>query len=103
MATRPNLLMVVANAQADDTVVCFTADHGLAVGQHGLMGKQNLYDHSTRVPLIWACPGGPRRAPACPRANGATRCAASTAPARLPASCWAWRPPHRWSSPAWCR
>ena len=30
----------------------FTADHGLAVGEHGLMGKQNLFDHSVRVPFI---------------------------------------------------
>ena len=44
---------------ADDTVVCFTADHGLAVGQHGLMGKQNQYEHSLGVPLIWAGPGVP--------------------------------------------
>jgi len=29
----------------------------LAVGQHGLMGKQNLYDHSVRVPLLFAGPG----------------------------------------------
>lgn len=48
-----------ANGQTDDTVIAFTADHGLAVGQHGLMGKQNAYDHSTRVPLIWAGPGVP--------------------------------------------
>jgi arylsulfatase A-like enzyme len=41
----------------DDTVVVHTADHGLAVGQHGLMGKQNLYDHSVRVPLLAAGPG----------------------------------------------
>lgn len=37
---------------ADNTIVVYTADHGLAVGQHGLMGKQNLYDHSMRIPLI---------------------------------------------------
>jgi arylsulfatase A-like enzyme len=37
--------------------VVFTADHGLAVGQHGLLGKQNLYDHSTRIPLIVTGPG----------------------------------------------
>ena len=48
-----------ANGQTDHTVIAFTADHGLAVGQHGLMGKQNMYDHSTRVPLIWAGPGVP--------------------------------------------
>ncbi len=40
-----------------NTYVIFTADHGLAVGQHGLMGKQNLYDHSTRMPFIVAGPG----------------------------------------------
>ncbi|ARA95135.1 hypothetical protein AWN76_013060 [Rhodothermaceae bacterium RA] len=42
---------------ADRTLVVFTADHGLAVGRHGLMGKQNQYDHSIRVPLIFAGPG----------------------------------------------
>ncbi|WP_230777219.1 sulfatase-like hydrolase/transferase [Roseiconus lacunae] len=36
----------------DNTWIFFSADHGLACGQHGLMGKQNLYDHSVRVPLI---------------------------------------------------
>ncbi len=42
-----------------DTLVVHTADHGLAVGQHGLMGKQNLYEHSVRVPLLMAGPGIP--------------------------------------------
>ena len=41
----------------DNTIVIYTADHGLAVGQHGLMGKQNLYDHSMRIPLIVRGPG----------------------------------------------
>lgn len=45
---------------ADDTWVFFTSDHGLAVGRHGLMGKQNMYDHSLRVPFIVAGPGVPR-------------------------------------------
>lgn len=43
--------------KADNTIVVFTADHGLAVGHHGLMGKQNLYDHSVRVPFILKGPG----------------------------------------------
>jgi len=34
------------------TIIIFTADNGLAIGSHGLMGKQNVYDHSVRVPLI---------------------------------------------------
>jgi arylsulfatase A-like enzyme len=43
--------------KAHDTYVILTADHGLAVGEHGLMGKQNLYDCSVRMPLIIAGPG----------------------------------------------
>ncbi len=43
----------------DNTIVVFAGDNGLAIGQHGLMGKQNLYDHSVRVPLIFAGPGIP--------------------------------------------
>ena len=42
-----------------DTIVIYTSDHGLGVGQHGLMGKQNLYDHSMRIPLIMRGPGIP--------------------------------------------
>lgn len=44
------------SGRADDTIVVYTADHGLAVGQHGLLGKQNLYEHSIRVPLIMRGP-----------------------------------------------
>lgn len=40
------------SGKADNTWIFFTADHGLAVGQHGLLGKQNMYDHSVRVPFI---------------------------------------------------
>jgi choline-sulfatase len=42
---------------ADNTYVFFTSDHGLAVGSHGLVGKQNMYDHSMRVPLMVTGPG----------------------------------------------
>jgi len=45
---------------ADKTIIIFAGDNGLAVGQHGLMGKQNLYDHSIRVPLIISGPGIPK-------------------------------------------
>ena len=46
-----------ASGKADNTMIFFTADHGLAVGHHGLFGKQNMYEHSVRVPLLVAGPG----------------------------------------------
>jgi arylsulfatase A-like enzyme len=36
---------------AENTIVVYTADHGLSVGQHGLLGKQNLYDHPPQHPV----------------------------------------------------
>ena len=41
----------------DDTIVVFTSDTGTAIGSHGLMGMQNLYEHSIGVPLIVSTPG----------------------------------------------
>ncbi len=49
-----------ATGHADDTIVVFAGDNGLAVGRHGLMGKQSVYDHSVHVPLLLAGPGVPR-------------------------------------------
>ena len=46
--------------QADNTVVIFTSDHGIALGSHGLRGKQNMYEHTVGVPLILRGPGVPR-------------------------------------------
>ena len=46
--------------QYDNTLIVFTSDHGLAIGSHGLFGKQNLYEHSMRAPLVIAGPGVPR-------------------------------------------
>lgn len=44
----------------DDTVIIFTSDQGLAVGgRHGLMGKQNLYEH-VKPPLVIVGPGIPQ-------------------------------------------
>ena len=48
------------SGKADNTYVFFTADHGLAVGHHGLFGKQNMYDHSMRVPMMVCGPSLPK-------------------------------------------
>lgn len=48
-----------ASPHAKNTFVVFAADSGVARGSHGLIGKQNLYEHSLRVPLIVAGPGLP--------------------------------------------
>jgi arylsulfatase A-like enzyme len=50
----------ILDALPEDTLIVFSGDHGLAVGEHGLMGKQNCYDHSVRIPLIFAGPGIPK-------------------------------------------
>lgn len=49
-----------ASGQYDRTLIVFSSDHGLAIGSHGLFGKQNLYDHSMHAPLLFAGPGVPR-------------------------------------------
>ncbi len=46
--------------QAQNTVLVFSADHGLALGSHGLLGKQSVYEHSMGCPLLFAGPGIPR-------------------------------------------
>lgn len=48
-----------AKGLTDNTIVVFCGDNGLAIGQHGLMGKQNIYEHSVRLPLIFSGPGIP--------------------------------------------
>jgi arylsulfatase A-like enzyme len=44
----------------DDTIFIFSADHGLAIGSHGLFGKQNLYEDGMKPPLVFAGPGIPQ-------------------------------------------
>jgi arylsulfatase A-like enzyme len=44
------------SGKAANTYIILTADHGLAVGEHGLLGKQNMYDCSVRMPLIISGP-----------------------------------------------
>jgi choline-sulfatase len=46
-----------AMGELDNTYVVYTSDHGMAIGRHGLQGKQNLYQHTWRVPFIVKGPG----------------------------------------------
>ena len=46
-----------AMGELDNTYIVYTADHGIAIGRHGLQGKQNLYEHTWRVPFIVKGPG----------------------------------------------
>lgn len=48
-----------ASPYANNTIIVFAADSGVARGSHGLIGKQNCYEHSMRVPLIVAGPNIP--------------------------------------------
>jgi arylsulfatase A-like enzyme len=50
------------SGRSKDTLVLFAADNGLALGSHGLLGKQNVFEHSMRTPLIVAGPGKSSRA-----------------------------------------
>lgn len=51
------LKQLEAMGELDNTYVIYTADHGMAIGRHGLQGKQNLYEHTWRVPFIVKGPG----------------------------------------------
>lgn len=46
-----------AIGELDNTYIFYSSDHGIAVGRHGLMGKQNLYEHTWRVPMLVRGPG----------------------------------------------
>lgn len=46
--------------EAENTIIVYSADHGLAIGSHGLLGKQSVYEHSMKSPLIFCGPGIPK-------------------------------------------
>lgn len=51
------LKKLAAMGEIDNTYIIYTSDHGMAIGRHGLQGKQNLYEHTWRVPFIAKGPG----------------------------------------------
>lgn len=53
------LAKLEAMGELDNTYIVYTSDHGMAIGRHGLQGKQNLYEHTWRVPFIVKGPGIP--------------------------------------------
>ena len=51
------LTKLAAMGELENTYIFYTADHGMAIGRHGLQGKQNLYEHTWRVPFVVKGPG----------------------------------------------
>ena len=51
------LAKLEAMGELENTYIFYTSDHGMAIGRHGLQGKQNLYEHTFRVPFIAKGPG----------------------------------------------
>ncbi|MGJ8696287.1 MAG: sulfatase-like hydrolase/transferase [Verrucomicrobiaceae bacterium] len=51
------LAKLEAMGELENTYIVYTADHGMAIGRHGLQGKQNLYEHTWKVPFIVKGPG----------------------------------------------
>lgn len=48
----------------DNTIICFTADHGDMLGNHGLWAKRLFYDNAANVPMLLLGPTGDLRTPA---------------------------------------
>ena len=53
--------LLKANGLFENTIIVYAADNGLAIGSHGLLGKQSLYEHSMNVPLLLTGPGIPKQ------------------------------------------
>lgn len=41
----------------DNTIIIYSSDQGIAIGDHGLMGKQNIYEGTLKVPMFIVGPG----------------------------------------------
>lgn len=55
------------SGHAAETMVVYVGDQGLALGAHGVVGKQTLYDDGIRTPLIVRAPWLKRGKPTCDR------------------------------------
>ena len=62
------------SGKAGNTIIVFTSDNGLCVGEHGLLGKQNLYEAAVRIPMVICGPGIPQN----PCATPTVTCTTST-------------------------
>lgn len=51
------LQVMQAQGYLDESLIIFCADHGEALGEHGLSQKWSMYDVVTRVPAIFWAPG----------------------------------------------
>ena len=48
----------------DNTIICFTSDHGDMLGHHGLWAKRLYYEHAANIPMLLLGPAGDERTPA---------------------------------------
>ncbi|MXX25182.1 MAG: sulfatase-like hydrolase/transferase, partial [Caldilineaceae bacterium SB0668_bin_21] len=48
----------------DNTIICFTSDHGDMLGQHGLWAKRLYYEQSANIPMLLLGPANDERTPA---------------------------------------
>ncbi|MCG6155103.1 sulfatase-like hydrolase/transferase [Rubinisphaera margarita] len=46
--------------ERDNRIIVYAADHGLGMGSHGLLGKQSVFEHSMKCPLVFVGPGIPK-------------------------------------------
>ncbi len=51
--------LLKARGELENTIIMFTGDQGVANGSHGLLGKENMYDHSIASPFVIRGPGIP--------------------------------------------
>ena len=42
---------------AENVLIIYASDHGEMLGEHGLFWKENMYDASARVPIVFRLPG----------------------------------------------